>query len=478
MTYTLRQYQQELVDRTRGALSRGQRSALLVAPTGSGKTVVACHIIEQAKAKGTRTLFVAHRTELITQCSGKLHENGVDHGIIKAGFEPNPWLQVQVASVQTYVRRADAIKHEYGLVIFDEAHHAAAASYQKIREHNPDAIALGLTATPYRADGKGLKGTFDCLIESVTIDELIAQGHLVPSRVFVGRKVSMTGVSTRAGDYQIDELAETMNRPRITGEIVSAWSRLAYGRVTVCFATNVAHSQALAAAFVARGIRAEHLDGTTPADERAAILERLERGETQVVCNCGVLTEGWDCPPCSAIILARPTKSRGLWRQMGGRPLRPCPEIHKVDCLILDHGNCTAQHGYITDPDVVSLEEGMRAPDVTTKYRCKACSAVCLSRPLYCPKCGVCTRESRQLEIDLAATAGTMVDGWEMIEVTPATYRPKPKPSPAAGEFLFLRDVKTGKERGYKPGWANARHQRRYGHWPNRELLAKAGNVA
>ncbi len=355
MSYTLRPYQTDAIRRTREALLSGKRAPILVAPTASGKTVCACHIIESATKKDSRTLFIAHRKELIDQCSDKLSESGVVHGIIRSKIPSAPDSPVQLASIQTYARRIDLLAHGYDLIICDEVHHACSGSqYTKAFEANPEAIRLGLTATPYRLDGKGLGGDlFDCLIEVETVQGLTDQGFLAPSRTFVGKHVNLKGVHKKAGDWDVEELAERMDTSALTGSIVSEWFRLAQYRQTICFATNIAHSKRLVHAFSTWGTPAEHLDGKTPAKERDAINRRFRSGETRLVSNCGVWTEGADFPMCSCIIYARPTQSRSLFRQMGGRGLRICPEIGKIDCLLLDDANITETHGFLTDPDAI-----------------------------------------------------------------------------------------------------------------------------
>lgn len=472
MPYQLRPYQEKAIRQVRDALLAGAKSVCICAPTGAGKTVIASHIIESAAAKASRTLAVAHRTELIDQLAAKLSENGVSHGIIKAGRQPDPYQRTQVGSVQTYGRRMDGLEHGYKLIIIDECHHAPASGYQKIIAANPDAIVLGLTATPYRLDGKGLKGTFQTLVNVATIQELTDMGFLVPSRVMISKdRPDLRGVHTKAGDYDVQELDAVMRRQTLISGIVSAWQKYSYGRLTVCFATTVAHSKAIQSEFQRQGVACEHLDGETPEEERRGILERLASGRTTIVTNCAVLTEGWDCPQCASIILARPTKSRGLWRQCAGRVLRPAPL--KTHCLILDHANCTETHGYITDPDTVTLEDGMKAVDVLRKWKCKICGVVLNSAPRYCPKCGVDTRPEGQLDMGLLADSTPA--GYEMIEVNPAIYQPKVKTyTPDNLRFMYLGMLRKGR----KPMQCNMIYKSIAKRWPPSELIAEGARIA
>ena len=442
MNYVLRHYQASALSTLLSMIVSGRRSVLIAAPTGAGKTVLACAAIERLLANGCRRiLFCAHRSELIEQCSGKLDEIGIEHGIIKAGLDRgNRREAVQVASVQTYDRRAENLCHDYDVVIVDEAHHVAAATYLRIIERNSAMglrpIIIGLTATPYRADGKGLgkpNGVFEDMIEVSTTSQLMAEGFLVPTLLFRGQqRPDFFGIREIGGDYDEGELAVRMNKPRLVGHVVGEYQRLAWGRRAVAFAVDVAHSKAITGAFQAAGIAAEHLDGETAAGDRTAILRRLARGQTSVVVNCGVLTEGFDLPALSAIIMARPTKSRGLWRQCLGRGLRPCLEVGKADCIILDHAGVTDQHGYLTDPDRVDLTAGLRKARERATMTCPACGAHLVGRPAQCPACGCplgrgedhrpqdLGDESR-LEQDLAGAISRRPR-----PPAPAPYRPRP----------------------------------------------------
>src|SRR5215471_14110010 len=277
MSVDLRPYQDEIVAEFERHVERSDRSILLVAPTGSGKTVIASAIVAGTPR---RVLVVAHRREIVNQTSDKLTALGVYH------------------------------------VIIDEAHHACAMTYQKVLEAYPNAIILGLTATPCRGDGRGLGGIFKTMIECPQVPDLIEQRYLVKSRVYAPVDPDLHGVKTQAGDYVESQLAERMDRDKLVGDIVTHWHKYGKRRKTVAFACSIGHSIHIRDQFLKAGVRAEHLDGSTPEDEREAILARLASGDTEVVANCMVLTEGFDCPDIGCCILARPTKKMGLYRQM------------------------------------------------------------------------------------------------------------------------------------------------------------------
>lgn len=292
-------FQDDVIAKVEAAVASGKRRLLIVAPTGSGKTVMGSAIIKRhIRDLRSGVLVLAHRREIINQTSKKLHNHGVAHSIIQAGVRPRPLEPVQIASVQTLWTRAMYTDRmdlpPAALLVVDECHHSPARSYRKIIDSYPDAILIGLTATPCRGDGRGLGGIFEEIVEAPQVAELIEGGYLVKSRVYAPSNPNLKGVRIQAGDYVESQLADRMDQPQLIGDIVSHWLKYGERRKSVAFAVNVQHSLHLRDEFVKSGVRAEHLDGSTPKPERDAILARLASGETELVSNCQVLTEGWD----------------------------------------------------------------------------------------------------------------------------------------------------------------------------------------
>lgn len=197
------------------------------------------------------------------------------------------------------------------------------------------------------------------MIESAKVQDLIDRGHLVPTKVYAPTTPDLTGVQIRCGDYAEDQLAERMIQPRLVGEIITHWHRLAERRKTVVFASSVEHSIFICGEFQKSGVKAEHIDGKTPKEDRDRILKRLSDGDLELVTNCMVLTEGWDQPNVSCCVLARPTTHMGLYRQMIGRVLRPWPG--KEFALVLDHAGAVFQHGFVEDAVEWTLDPDLRA---------------------------------------------------------------------------------------------------------------------
>jgi superfamily II DNA or RNA helicase len=387
--FSLRPYQQTAVDQVRDSFRAGRRRPLLVAPTGSGKTVTFSYITASAAAKGNRTLILVHRQELLEQCHRALDSMDVPHGLIAAGLTPERHQLTQIASVQTLIRRFDRVVAP-DLIVIDEAHHATAGAWASVLKQYPDARVLGVTATPQRLDGKGLGEVFDDLIRGPEVADLIEQNFLARPIYYAPKTVSMDGVRTTAGDYNRADLAERMDRPTITGDAVTHYRKYCDGQPCIVFCTGIKHAEHVAAAFNAEGYRFQVIDGTLSKDERARRVLDLSSGTLQGLVSVDIVSEGFDLPCVSTAILLRPTASLSLHLQQIGRVLRPSPG--KQRAVILDHvGNCR-RHGLAEEIRDWSLDgikrKTKRGPqdDVASTRQCPQCFAVHTPSPA-CPQC-------------------------------------------------------------------------------------------
>jgi superfamily II DNA or RNA helicase len=334
----LRPYQHEAIAAVDDALERGIRRPLIVLPTGTGKTVVFAALIAR---RGGSALVLAHRDELLRQAADKLtvadRTIGLGVGFVQAERD-DTHAPVVVASVQTLARQArlERLPRRFDTVVVDEAHHAGARSYRRIITHlEASPLILGVTATPRRSDGR-LGDVWQEVTFQRGVAEMIQAGYLADVRgVRVGLEaVDLDNVAQSGGDYDPDALGDALEQASAPRHVLAAYQQHAAGRKTAVFVPTVALAHTIARVFCDAGIAAEALDGNTPSEHRRGILERLRTGQTRVVVNVGVLSEGWDEPSLECIVIATPTRSQVKYAQIAGRGLRTFPG--KTDCLIID----------------------------------------------------------------------------------------------------------------------------------------------
>jgi DNA repair protein RadD len=394
----LRPRQKLFVERSLAALAT-RNNTLSVASTGFGKTLALSAVVGQRIGESdAKACVLAHRDELTAQNLEKFGRvnPGLTTSVVDATAKS--WGgQVTFAMVPTLTRDSNlAAMPKLDLLVIDEAHHAVADSYRRIIDHvrdaNPEARIFGVTATPNRGDKKGLRAVFDNVADQVRLGELIASGHLVPPRTFVidvGVQEKLRAVRKTVSDFDMGEVAEIMDRAPITEEVIRHWQEKAAGRPTVVFCSTVAHAAHVAEAFNAAGIPTGLIHGDLPGEERRNILAAFARGEIRVITNVAVLTEGWDHPPTSCVVLLRPSSYKSTMIQMVGRGLRTVdpaefPGVIKTDCIVLDFGTSSLTHGTLEqDVDLDGKTETGEAPTQT----CPSCKA---DIPLACRECPIC----------------------------------------------------------------------------------------
>ena len=419
----LRPRQKTFVSKTLEALYT-HGNTLAVAPTGAGKTIMLSAVIGRMFEHGdtSRACVVAHRDELTDQNIDKFKQvnPSLSTSIFNAGRKS--WNgQVSFAMVQTLSRKNNLHSlPSLDVLVIDEAHHARADSYMRVIRHarrvNPKVKLLGMTATPNRGDKKGLRPVFSNVSDQISVTELVVTGHLVPPRttvINVGVQDELRGVRKTAFDYDMGAVADIMNKQSVNDEVIRHWKEKAYDRQTVVFCSTVNHADDVVTCFRAAGIKADMIWGDMKNDDRKATLNSYGMGKIQVIVNVAVLTEGWDHPPTSCIVLLRPSSHKSTMIQMIGRGLRTVdpneyPGVVKKDCLVLDFGTSTLTHG--------SLEQEIEFDDQIGEgqapYKsCPECDANVPAATLECPLCGYVwdretqpaetSAESETIEIDL-----------------------------------------------------------------------------
>lgn len=339
----LRDYQQQAVDSVYKEWDEGNRSTVIVLPTGTGKTVCFSEVIRRMHPK--RALVIAHREELIFQAKEKIeHHANLECEIEMGSFRAsaNFWNHspVVVSTVQTQCsgnegkgRMARFDPMDFGLLIVDECHHGTADTYKRVLDHykqNPDLKVLGVTATPDRADEEALGKIFQSVAFDYEILDAIHGGWLVPieQQMVTVDGLDFSAIRTTAGDLNGADLAEVMEAEKNLQGIASASLQIIGERKTLIFTVSVRQAEQLAEIFNRhRPGMADWVCGKTPKEDRRDKLIDFKSGRTQVMVNVGVLTEGYDNPSVEVIIQARPTKSRCLYSQMVGRATRPLPGI-------------------------------------------------------------------------------------------------------------------------------------------------------
>ena len=395
----LRPRQTLLVDRTVEALAQ-HGNTLAVAPTGSGKTIMLSAVVGRLLSEpDAKACILAHRTELTDQNRNKFERvNPSLKTSVFDAYEKSWDGNATFAMVQTLSRKANLDQlPTLDLLVIDEAHHAASPSYREVIDQvlvkNPKAAICGLTATPNRGDGKGLRAVFSNVADQITLGEMIASGHLVPPRTYVinvGTQEALQNVRRTAIDFDMNEVATILNKTLITDSVISNWKEKARDRKTIVFCSTVEHATDVCSAFNRAGIKSVLIHGELSDSERKERLSAYENDNAQVVVNVAVLTEGYDYTPTSCVVLLRPSSYKSTFIQMVGRGLRTVdsqefPGVVKTDCIVLDFGTACLTHGALEQD--INLDGHDNLGDAPAKD-CPECGASVPKAVMECPLCG------------------------------------------------------------------------------------------
>ncbi len=403
----LRDYQIRIIDEARALMQGGVKSMLITSPCGSGKTVLTAHILNTAAKKGMASLFIVHRRELIKQSVETFKEVGIHHGVIASGWSENPKALVQIASVQTLARRIQFLKKPR-LIVWDECHHCAAASWNKIHEHYNDAYHIGLSATPIRMDRKGLGKYFKEMICGPSVRWLIDNDYLSDYKIYAPSTINTSGVHILAGDFNKLELANAADKPSITGDAIAEYKKLAMGKRAVVFCVSIQHSKHVVEEFNKAGIMAAHIDGETDTDLRDYTIGRFRNGEIKVLSNVDLVGEGFDLPALEVAILLRPTRSPALYLQQIGRALRPFGG--KTIAIILDHAGNAIAHGLPDDDREWSLDGLIEKKESEKQIKIKTCPLCYAVQQPWLKVCKYCGHEFEGKPREVEKKEGDLVE--------------------------------------------------------------------
>ena len=302
----LREYQADLYSKTSAEFRKGIRRVLVVSPCGSGKTMLMAKMAADAQSKGKNVWVVLPRQEIMEQTLETFERCEI------------PLETIYIGMAITTANHIDELPAP-NLIIFDECHISVASTYWKIVNSAPSAFIVGLTASPVRTDNKPLGSLYETLVEGVTVRWLIENKYLAPYEYYSVTVADLSAMS------DCNDAADFLMKSAVYGKVIESWRKLADGLPTVCYCASVKHSAETARAFQEAGINAVHFDGTTPYAERKAIVDRFRAGEIQILCNCDLISMGFDMPDIGCVLMLRPTQSASLYIQQSGRALRYKP---------------------------------------------------------------------------------------------------------------------------------------------------------
>ena len=396
----LRPYQEVAINDAADALDK-HGNTLVVAPTGAGKTIMLSALVGKRRGVSKDVLILQHRDELVSQNSTKFQRVNPELSASYVNASQKDWGGDAVfAMVQTLSRHNNLEQMpKVDLIVVDEAHHTVADTYQRIinaaKKANEGVQVVGFTATPNRGDKKGLRDVFTNCSHQIEIATLIREGFLVPPKTFVvdvGVQDELRDVRKTASDFDMADVEKIMNRRAINKRVVEEWLDKAGDRKTIVFCSTIRHAEDVCEEFVRQGVIAHVVTGNTPSDEREEILHDLAHGETQVVVNVAVMTEGFDAPPVSCAVLTRPCSYKSTMVQMIGRGLRTVdqeefPGVVKTDCIVMDFGTSVLTHGSLDDSVDLDGAGEATAGDAPEKV-CPECDSIVPLGVRECPFCG------------------------------------------------------------------------------------------
>lgn len=440
----LREYQEELLTKLFSAYAEGYTAPCIVLPCGGGKSVITAEIAKRFTDENKIVMFLVHRRELVEQIYYTFVGWGVDMSLCK------------IRMVQTAARRLPVLETP-DLIITDENHHSLARTYQKIYDRFQGVRRVGVTATPERMGGQGLRGVNDILIQGVTAKWLIEHQFLSPYDYYAPA-VELPKFHVRRGDFDAKEVSSffSKNIKTVYGDALKHYKRLAMGKQAICYLPSIDVSLAIAERFSNDNIPAAHIDGTTPKAERDGIIKKFRSGEIRILCNVDLISEGFDVPDCECVILLRPTKSLILYIQQSMRCMR---YKEGKRAIIIDHVNNVAEFGLPDTDRVWSLDGHTKQKGEAPVKVCPRCFATVTLSETNCPHCGyefeTQRREKRTKVLDV-----------ELIKYQ-ETERVRRFLSPS--ECTTLNDLKLYAQlHGYKPGWVY--YQQKARGWLNGQI--------
>lgn len=488
----LRDYQAKVVDDLYISIRKGNKSIMVVAPTGAGKTVLISKIIEGASKKGNAVLLQAHRAELVEQLSLTLAKYEIEHQLITSSsslsqtkmsqykqfgkISINPFSNVYIGSVQTLNRRLDKLPKDIKIIITDEAHHFSLDNqWDKVRKNYPNALSIGFSATPKRTDGAPLSDCFDDMVLGPEMADLIEAGFLSQYKLFtVPNMLDASGVKKkRNGEYDEKALEDLVNsKPSLTGDMVETYIKNCMGEQTVFYCVSRAHAKEVTAQLNANNVIAIYVDGEMHTEERRKALQRFAKKEAQVIVNVAIFSEGNDIEAISGIKGAQidnvfdgsPSTSTIVIKQRWGRCLRPragkIAKIYDFSGNVFRVGLPCQRMNDVWTLDGEEKSKGKSKEKTISVRTCKKCSHVMEDKYTECVNCGyVFPIKERVIEQHEGELVELSKEDKERIKYEMKWQKKREQSRAESLEEL----IELGKSRGYKSpkAWALRIHHAR-----------------
>lgn len=438
--YELHPYQKKLVQQTRQELANGKNSVLIQSPAGSGKSVVIAEIARLTVKKGGYVMFMVHRKELVEQITQSFKDNDVNLS------------HCTIMTVGKIKNRLDKLPKP-SLIITDETHHSLAKTYRDIYKHYPGVPRIGFTATPWRMNGKGFRDVYDSMVMGPSVKWLISNKYLAPFKYYSVNLVNSDKLKkSSTGDYTNKSMDEAVGKT-IFGDVINTYKKVANKQQAIVYAHSVEYSQIVADSFNQAGISARHVDAKTPSTKREQIMTAFKAGKIKIICNVDLISEGFNVPDCSTVILLRPTASLVLFVQQSMRSMRYKPG--KV-ATIIDHVANYSRFGLPDDDFDWTLDDrekkrNGRKDDAPAIKTCDRCFRVVPAQSKICPFCGFEFEiEATEMQEDKNAKI-EKIGEFKMV----ADYKNVKYGKMKASDADNVEDLyKIAKARGYEPGWA------------------------
>ena len=449
MTFALYDYQTELVTKARKSLTTGHKGVLIQSPPGSGKSVVIAEIARLTTDKGNRVMFLVHRKELVEQITETFKANEVN---------------LDLCTIMTVTKVANRLTQlpKPKLIITDETHHSRAKTYRNIYDYYSDVPRLGFTATPWRMNGKGFEDIYSEMIEGKSVKWLIENKRLAPYEYYSIPEADIGKLQkSSTGDYTNKSIEKAL-KSTIFGDVVENYVKVASGQKTILYAHSIEYSEKFADEFKSAGIEAVHVDSKTPSTERDEIMNDFRNGKIKVLCNVDLISEGFDVPDCTCVIMARPTDSLVLYLQQSMRCMRYQPN---KTATIIDHVANYTRH-FLPDTD---REWNLKGFDKKRKKQqrneneiaikeCPNCFGVMESKSLiendfHCPYCNfkieVIKADKEVIDATLSKLdSDSLTVSYEKINII-KKYKQKDKKELTSIEDWYLY----AKAHNFKDGW-------------------------